>query len=118
MSMGFWGFAPFQNDYALDEYGGYNTSRHLTGLIWQGIKRGGEYSLDVHEILGMILRTFKLYDGICTEADEIEMIKAIATGQKIKVHPDVLKAKIHSGEIIVDNMQLTSDNRLISKQGG
>ena len=79
--MGFWGFAPFQNDYALDEYGGYSTAESLKGRIWQGIKRGQKYSVDVHEISGMILRSFKVYDGICTEANEIEMIKAIATGQ-------------------------------------
>lgn len=79
--MGFWGFAPFQNDGALDTYGGYNTSKHLTGLIWQGIKRGVGYSVEVHEIMGMILRTFKVYDGICPEATEHELVRAIATGK-------------------------------------
>ena len=77
--MGFWGFAPFQNDYALDEYGGYNTPEHLKGLIWQGIRRGVDASVDVHEIMGMILRTFKVYDGICSEEVEKEIVRAVAT---------------------------------------
>ena len=64
--MGYWGFKPFENDYALDTYGGYHSKDSMKGQIWQGIRRGASQSVDAHEILGLILGTFGLYD-FCPE---------------------------------------------------
>lgn len=77
--MGAWGYLPFQNDSALNCYGGLHTTKEITELIWKGIRGDHTHCVAPYEICGMILRTFNLVNIIVTDEDIAKVVKDIAS---------------------------------------
>lgn len=60
--MGTWGYKPFQNDEALDYYGGFHRLAETKKLINRGLAGKHRYCCAHYEIAGIVLESLGLYD--------------------------------------------------------
>lgn len=103
--MGFWGFKPFQNDYSLDDFGGFHSTEDMRKMLMHGIKEESNKYFSAHEVVGLLLETFGVTDNLFNGLDYLIVMDSIRRGLPIKAMQSVLSGE--SGPMVLSASTLS-----------
>ena len=105
--MGTWGYKPFQNDEALNYYGGFHRLDEMKQIIKDGLAGKHRYICAPYEIAGMVLESLGLYD-----LGHKESISTILNCIKTKNFTSEAKDKLYeSSEMVISVSALSINSR-------